>query len=120
MATTRNVRSGGDRPMPSTDETDKHAQVEAAAAIDNEGADFVRAFYRDVAPADVVARSASALSSAARSLRCFGAGREKGHPLVRVLPPTGESEGSVVEIVTDDMPFLVASVSSALAELGLE
>ncbi len=106
--------------MPSTDDTQKDALIDAAAAMDENGAEFIRECYRNVAPGDVLSRDAAALSSAARSLRSFGAGRTPGKPLVRVLPPAGEGEGSVVEIVTDDMPFLVASAGAALAELGLE
>jgi glutamate dehydrogenase len=106
--------------MTSIDETQKHALVEAAAAMSGDGAEFVRTFYRNAAPADVVSRDASALSSAALSLRDFGKDRPSGTPRVRVLPRGDEREYNVVQIVTDDMPFLVASVGGALAELGLE
>ena len=106
--------------MPSIDELEKRDLIEAACALEEDGAAFVRAFYRNVPPADVLSRDPGSLSAAARSLWRFGAHREPGKPLVRVLRPAAEGERSVIQIVTDDMPFLVASVSSALAQLGLE
>ncbi len=106
--------------MLSTSEDHKHALIEAAAARAGTEAEFVRTFYHDVPSADLLSRDPASLSTTARSLWMFGAGRQPGTARVQVLPRGAESERSVVQIVTDDMPFLVASVTAALARSGLE
>lgn len=106
--------------MLSTSEDHKKALIEAAAARAGSEAEFVRTFYRDVPPAELLSRDPASLSATARSLWAFGAGHRPGTACVRALPRSAESERSVVEIVTDDMPFLVASVTAALARSGLE
>src|SRR3954454_20882388 len=111
--------------MSSLDEDQKHAVIEAVTKLGpaEADADFVRAFYRNVPPADVLSRDPAQLAAAASSLWRFGAERTPGTPAIRVLPP-GEGESwpqhGVVQIVTDDMPLLVASVGSALAGMGLD
>jgi hypothetical protein len=47
--------------MASTEEMEKHALVEAAASMDKAGAEFVRTFYRNVPPGNVLSREPSAL-----------------------------------------------------------
>ena len=73
----------------------------------------------------MVPRAASDLSDAALSLWRFAAERQVGQPKLRVLSPSGTEETwldghSIVQIVNDDMPFLVDSVTAALTGLGLE
>jgi len=122
--------------MLHNDETQKHTLIEEAAglAASHAGAlgedaraigDFIRAFYQHVPPADIASRAPSDLSEAALSLWRFAAEREPGRPNVRVLPPSEAKEvwpgaSGIVQIVNDDMPFLVDSVSAALTGLGLE
>ena len=86
---------------------------------------FVRAFYQHVPPVDVVSRAPSDLSDAALSLWRFAAERQAGRPRIRVLSPSGTEEAwvggqSVVQIVNDDMPFLVDSITAALTGLGFD
>jgi glutamate dehydrogenase len=71
----------------------------------------------------VVSQDSSDLSEAARSLWRFGAEREPGKPKIRVLPPGANGawpSRSVVQIVNDNMRFLQASVTAALAGMGLD
>ena len=80
---------------------------------------FVRQFYANVPPDDILAESPDNLFGAALSLWCFGAEREAGCAKVRVYNPRQDEHGwrsvhTVVEIVNDDMPFLVDSVTAAL------
>ncbi len=80
---------------------------------------FVRHFLATATPDDVALLGAEHLDAAARSLFRFGEGRAAGETRVRVANPTAERDGweaahTIVEIVTDDMPFLVDSVSVAL------
>ncbi|MBJ7416591.1 MAG: NAD-glutamate dehydrogenase, partial [Niveispirillum sp.] len=85
---------------------------------------FVRAFYRNVSPDDMLRSTADELYGAAIAIMQFGGTRKPGDALVRVLNPRVDSDGwhahhTVVEIVNDDMPFLVDSVSAELNRRGL-
>src|SRR3990172_2166055 len=80
---------------------------------------FVRLFYANVPPDDILAESPDNLFGAALSLWTFGADREAGRAKVRVYNPRLDEHGwrsvpTAVEIVNDDMPFLVDSVTAAL------
>src|SRR3954453_23487025 len=87
---------------------------------------FVRAYYRRAPAADLSGREPVDLYGAALAHWTFGRGREGGEARVRVYNPTFEQHGwqsphTAVEIVSDDMPFLVDSVSMELSrrELGI-
>ncbi len=84
--------------------------------------DVLRGYYRRVAAEDVCARGEVDLYGALASHLRLAASRPQGTARVRVFTPTVQEHGwtagghSVVEIVTDDMPFLVDSVTMALGE----
>jgi len=113
-------------------EANKQASVDAAAALaatrcaprESELArDFIAAFYEHAPPADIAARSAEGLCGGALALWRFGARRGPGEARVRVYNPTAGSDGwssphTIVEIVNDDMPFLVDSATAAINERG--
>ena len=76
---------------------------------------YLDRYYRHVATEDVLARSPEDLLGAALSHKELAANRPVGTANVRVFTPTVQEEGwscghTVIEIVTDDMPFLVDSV----------
>ena len=79
-------------------------------------------FYRHVAAEDLVDRSEVDLYGAAMSHYKLAADRPQGTANVRVFTPTVAEHGwsagghTVVEVVTDDMPFLVDSVTMELNE----
>ncbi|MBV8092033.1 MAG: NAD-glutamate dehydrogenase [Acetobacteraceae bacterium] len=114
-------------------EDQKHVLIDEAARLAASGAafgageeleHFIRAFYHDVSPVDITGRTPHDLAEAALSLWRFAAEREPGRPKIRVLlpkvPGNDWSGGhSIVQIVNDDMPFLVETVGSAIAGLGL-
>ena len=80
---------------------------------------FVRLFYRDVPPQDIAEQSPEVLYAAALSFWRFGARRPVGQAVVRVFNPRLEEHGyrcrhTVVEIVNDNMPFLVDSTAALL------
>jgi len=82
-------------------------------------------YYRHVATEDLVARMPEDLLGAALSHLDLARNRPVGTSNVLVDNPTVEAQGwstshSVVQIVTDDMPFLVDSVAMALARRGRE
>ena len=86
--------------------------------------DLLRAYYRHVAPEDVVERSPRGpVRRAGLAPRARAESRPQGTAAVRVVTPDLADAGwsaaghSVVEVVTDDMPFLVDSVTMELARL---
>src|SRR4029077_8946391 len=86
---------------------------------------FVAVLYEHVPPADVAARSPDDLCGAALALWQFAAHRDPGHAKVRVYNPEPDTDRwssphSIVEIVNDDMPFLVDSVTAAVNDSGRE
>src|SRR6478609_3895380 len=81
--------------------------------------EFLLAYYRLVATEDLLARPARELATIAQEHRRFADERPVGTFNVRAFNPTPEDEGwstthTVVQIVVDDMPFLVDSVVAAL------
>ncbi len=84
---------------------------------------LLRAYYRHVAPEDVIERSDADMYGALASHYKLAETRPQGRANLRVTTPglsdAGWSAGghSVVEIVTDDMPFLVDSVTMELGRL---
>jgi len=113
-------------------EARKRALVEKARAIAGELLDgdqraaaerLIAAFYEHVPPADVAERSPRDLCGAALSLWHFAERRRPGHAKVRVHNPDLAADGwssphTIVEIVNDDMPFLVDSVTLAINASG--
>ncbi|HQR23459.1 MAG TPA: NAD-glutamate dehydrogenase [Steroidobacteraceae bacterium] len=87
-------------------------------------AHFARDYYRGVDEDDLRARTPAALAAAATDHLRFGTKRRAGQPLVRVFNPTQLQHGwtsphTVVEVVTDDMPFLLDSLAMVLNDCGL-
>ena len=84
---------------------------------DAERGRFLRRYFRHVPPEDVVSRSADDLLAIAWSHREVAQNRPQGRASLRVSTP--ESQGhTVVEVVCDDMPFLVDSVTAELSRHG--
>ena len=70
-------------------------------------------YYRHVPAEDLAGRGLDEVRAAALSHRELARSRAPGAALVRVATPDGTAH-SVVEVVTDDMPFLVDSLSAAI------
>ncbi|MEV1011192.1 NAD-glutamate dehydrogenase [Streptomyces sp. NPDC049881] len=84
---------------------------------------YLQRYYLFIAPEDLADRDPVDLYGAALSHHRLAAERPQGTANVRVHTPTVEEMGwacshTVVEVVTDDMPFLVDSVTSELSRLG--
>ncbi|MEU3056249.1 NAD-glutamate dehydrogenase [Streptomyces griseus] len=105
------------------------ARVAAAGAdaSDRPGRDTVLAYlqryYLHTAPEDLSGRDPVDVFGAAASHYRLAENRPQGTANVRVHTPTVEENGwtcshSVVEVVTDDMPFLVDSVTNELSRQG--
>jgi glutamate dehydrogenase len=81
--------------------------------------DFLKQYVADVPVEDLEGRSTQIMAQIALSHLEFGTGRRKGRARLRIYNPTEEEHGYVspytfVEMVNDDMPFLVNSVSAAI------
>ena len=81
--------------------------------------DFVRLYFAHVPPRDMREDDAANLAGAAIDHLGFAGTRAPGRAKVRVFNPEREVDGwhsdhTVVEVVMDDMPFLVDSVTAAL------
>ena len=76
-------------------------------------------FARQLGDADLQQRTPEVLASQAEELLAFAQQREPGTALVTVHPGTDSSgEPTVLQIATDDMSFLVDSVTGALTSDG--
>src|SRR5215475_8499743 len=85
---------------------------------------FVDAYFQQAPPEDLMERRVDDLYGAALSHWNFARKREPGKPKLRVFNPTVEEHGwqsthTVIEIVNDDMPFLVDSVTMEVNRHGL-
>src|ERR1700692_95095 len=84
---------------------------------------FLHAYYANVDAEDLTGREPKELAATALSHLSFA--RRRGRSaLVRVFNPTVREHGftsphTVIEMVNDDMPFLVDSINLALTERGL-
>ncbi len=104
---------------------DAAAEIAAGDAVDDavvgDVLSYLRAYYRHVALEDLVSAGPRRLAAVATEQARFAAHRPQGRALVRVR--RGEAAAcaparDVVDIVTDDMPFLVDSVRMELRRHG--
>ena len=87
-------------------------------------AQFIRAYYRGMPEEDLTAMTAPDLYGAALTHWNLATQRKTGCPKIRVYNPQPEQHGwqsshTIVDVVTDDAPFLVDSLSMALNTRGL-
>jgi glutamate dehydrogenase len=123
------VVSGDDVVVDSVDSArrmdeakDEHLdQAIASTVVPNpsEFEDLVNEYYRHVSPDDILDRTPETIVSAVTSHLKTAASRLQGTSVVRAFTPSVERDGwscehTVIEVVTDDMPFLVDSVTGAL------
>ncbi len=85
---------------------------------------FVLSYYGQVDPEDLAERAPADLYGAALSHWNFAHHRDPAHARVRVFNPSIEEHGwqsthTIIEIVNDDMPFLVDSVTMEVNRHGL-
>ncbi len=85
---------------------------------------YCRSFYEHVPPDDVCERQDDELLAAVTAMYRLAQGRTGHEPLVRVFNPDVEQHGwqsphTIIQIVNDDMPFLVDSITAELNRRGL-
>lgn len=89
-----------------------------------EGEAFIRAFYARMSEDELPQHSADGWAALAVDFLDFARARKPGTALVRLFNSTIKSHGwesahTVLQIANDDMPFLVDTVTMALAEQGI-
>jgi glutamate dehydrogenase len=102
----------------------KLVQAKVPAAQRNTIAAFIQRYYGQVDPEDLAERAPADLYGAALSHWNFARRRDPAHARVRVFNPSIEEHGwqsthTIIEIVNDDMPFLVDSVTMEVNRHGL-
>ncbi|MER5795397.1 NAD-glutamate dehydrogenase [Streptomyces sp. NPDC001980] len=107
-----NSPAGGHLPTGTTGEADQESVFA-----------FLQRYYLHTAPEDLADRDPVDVFGAAVSHYRLAETRPQGTANVRVHTPTVEENGwtcthTVVEVVTDDMPFLVDSVTNELTRRG--
>jgi glutamate dehydrogenase len=101
-------------------EANKRLSADEARALQP----FFAAYYLNVAPRDLENASAESLFAAALAHWRMAEQRRAGTAKVRAYNPNVETDGwkstrTVIEAVTDDMPFLVDSLAAELSRQGL-
>jgi glutamate dehydrogenase len=96
-------------------------RASVAAPRYREAALFVEAFYARMSEEEYRLRSPEAWAALARGFLDFVRERRPGQVAIRIFNPTVDEHGwdsphSVIQIVNDDMPFLVDTVSMVLAQ----
>ena len=99
-------------------------QARLGAAQSREALAFASHFFRRVGADDLAARTPEIWVSLILGLLEFIRVRKPGVPSVRVFNPSMERDGwesvhTAIDIVTDDMPFLVDSVGIAITQANL-
>ncbi|MGY4685083.1 NAD-glutamate dehydrogenase [Micromonospora aurantiaca (nom. illeg.)] len=107
-----------DEPVPNAERL--VAQAVALAGDDHDAATLVDRFWRFAPDEELIGFTAEEMLEAARAHRDLAQQRVPGELKLRIHEPDAEQHHTVVEIVTDDMPFLVDSVTALLNSRHLD
>ena len=119
--------------MPSDTEARKAVLIKKTIAqskkrlgknVQNRFSRFLRVYYANVPPQDIHGSTPQTLFNLAHGHWKQSQTRARRKPLIRVFNPDVKKDGwqcdhTVIEIVTDDMPFLVDSVTAELSNQNL-
>ena len=114
------TREAEERKAERLDAVAEHLRSRHIAGSADLAESFIHQYYDRVLPEDVIGTSPDSLYASAYAFWKFGQKRRRGKARVRVFNPTVEEHGwtshhTIVETITDDMPFLLDSL---LAELN--
>lgn len=101
-----------DEPVPNAERL--VAQAVALAGDDHDAATLVGRFWRFAPDEELIGFTAEEMLTAARAHRDLAQQRVPGELKLRIHEPDADQHHTVIEIVTDDMPFLVDSVTALL------
>ncbi|WFF06791.1 NAD-glutamate dehydrogenase [Micromonospora sp. WMMD1076] len=107
-----------DEPVPNAERL--VAQAVVLAGDDHDAATLVDRFWRFAPDEELIGFTAEEMLEAARTHRDLAQQRVPGELKLRIHEPDAEQHHTVVEIVTDDMPFLVDSVTALLNSRHLD
>jgi glutamate dehydrogenase len=101
--------------------TDAKRKTRAARKLDI--GDFVEAFYGNSAPGDILSAQPSDLLAIARSVWTLLQKRAPKETVIRAFRPDTKTDGwngthTSIQVITEDMPFLVDSVAAELNRLA--
>ncbi|QKE85469.1 NAD-glutamate dehydrogenase [Arthrobacter sp. NEB 688] len=96
-----------------------------ALAPDGWGRDFLERYFRHTPLDELTSRAPDVFAGVAHSHLRLARTRPPGTANVRVYNPSSDTDGwsnprTIVQVVTDDMPFLVDSVTGALVQAGID
>src|SRR6266545_3797147 len=119
------ARTGGPVSEPESPEQFRDRRIENAAELKPEMADLIRLYFRYMPPEEIIDDNPVDLVGAVRSHQELAVDRVPGRPAISIFNPDAAVDGwttpgTVVQIVTDDMPYLVESVNSELTRSGLQ
>ncbi|MQA08836.1 MAG: NAD-glutamate dehydrogenase [Pseudonocardiaceae bacterium] len=123
--TERATAAGGDGTRPASPEQRRDELIEESAQHAPDIADLIRLYYRHLPPEEIIGDSPVDLVGVVRSHVNLAQERVPGRPAVRLLNPTAANDGwtrpaTVIQLVTDDMPYLVDSVTAGLGRAGVQ
>ncbi|MCX4470356.1 NAD-glutamate dehydrogenase [Micromonospora sp. NBC_01655] len=101
-----------DEPVPNAERL--VAQAVALAGDDHDAATLVGRFWRFAPDEELIGFTAEEMLDAARAHWDLARQRVPGELKLRIHEPDADQHHTVIEIVTDDMPFLVDSVTALL------
>jgi glutamate dehydrogenase len=107
-----------DEPLPNAERL--VAQAVAMAGDDHQTASLVDRFWRFAPDEELVGYTPEEMYAAAVAHRELAAVRVPGQLRLAIAQPEGEKPHTVLQIVTDDMPFLVDSVTALLTAHQLQ
>ncbi|OZM71586.1 NAD-glutamate dehydrogenase [Amycolatopsis antarctica] len=115
----------GNTRRPASPEQIRDELVDAAAAYAPEIGDLIRLYYRHIPAEEILDDDPADLVGAVRSHLQLAQARVPGRPAVRLVNPTTAEDGwsrdaTVLQIVTDDMPYLVDSVAAEFSRTGAQ
>ena len=118
------TREAEERKLERIDAVAEHLRSRHVAGSSGLAEAFIHQYYDRVLPEDVIGTSPDCLYASAYALWKFGQTRQRGKERVRVFNPTVEEHGwtsphTIVETITDDMPFLLDSLLAELNRAGL-
>ncbi|MBF9131014.1 NAD-glutamate dehydrogenase [Plantactinospora sp. S1510] len=101
-----------DEPVPNAERL--VAQAVTLAGNDHDAATLVDRFWRFAPDEELIGFTAEEMLTAARAHRELAEQRVPGELKIRIHEPVPDQQHTVIEIVTDDMPFLVDSITALL------
>ena len=85
---------------------------------------FIKEFYQNISEEDIKKHDSSDLYALALTVLEFTKVRQKGKPKIRIYHPSKEHHGveieeTILEVISDDKPFIIDSLIEALNKLNL-